>query len=386
MNASPAPAAAAPAPAADRAGPDDAPDLAPDARAALERFHADIEPDSLRALWSVMGSIITPEPTSPCEPHLWRWDTVRTRLLEAAPLISAKQAERRVLIMENPGLAGTSKVTTSLYAGVQLVMPGEVAPSHRHAQSALRLVLEAPTGGGGAGRTSVGGERATMRPGDFLITPSWEWHDHANDSDEPVLWLDGLDIPLVQFLDASFAEGLGEDVQPLTRPDGDSLARYGANMLPLGYAKPTPTSPIFAYPYERSREALELLRRDAAWDACHGLKMRYVNPVDGGWAMPTIGTCLQLLPAGFETEPYRSTDATVFSVVEGRGVSTIEGRRFEWGPRDAFVVPSWRTVVHAPDGDAVLFSYSDRPVHEKLGLFRERRGPGGRSPGGRDAA
>jgi gentisate 1,2-dioxygenase len=102
--------------------------------------------------------------------------------------------------------------------------------------------------------------------------------------------------------------------------------------------------------------------------------MRYVNPVDGGWAMPTIGASLQLMPKGFSAVPYQSTDATVYVGVEGKGRATIGNQTFEWGPRDVFVVPSWHTLTHEVDEDAVLFSYSDRPIHEKLGLFRERRG------------
>lgn len=344
-------------------------DPAPALNAERQRFYDAIAPESLRALWSVMGNLITKEPKSDAVPFLWRYDSVRARLLEAGQLITAKEAERRVLILENPGLAGTSKITTSLYCGIQLVMPGEVAPAHRHTQSALRFVLEAE-----GGFTAVGGEKTEMSFGDFVITPNWEWHDHGNTSDAPVLWLDGLDIPVVQFLDASFAEGLGEDSQEITRPTGDSAARYGANMMPLGYTRRAPTSPIFNYPYARSREALEMMRRAEEWDPCHGLKMRYVNPVNGDWAMPTIGTCLQLLPRGFRTLPYRSTDATVFVGVEGSGRATVAGETFAWGPRDVFVVPSWREVVHETDDDAVLFSYSDRPVQEKLGLFRESRG------------
>jgi gentisate 1,2-dioxygenase len=336
---------------------------------ARQKFYDEIEPESLCALWSVMGAIITPEPRSPCVPFKWSYDSIRSRLLEAADLITAKEAERRVLILENPGLKGTSKATTSLYCGVQLVMPGEVAPAHRHTQSALRFVLESK-----GGHTTVGGEKTEMHFGDFVITPNWEWHDHGNTTDEPIFWLDGLDIPLVQFLDASFAEGYGDDEQPITIPTGDSNARYGANMLPLGYEKVTPTSPIFNYPYDRSREALETMRRFEEWDPCHGLKVRYSNPVDGGWAMPTIGTCLQLMPGGFTSRLYRSTDATVFVGVEGNGKTTVDGQTFEWGPRDVFIVPSWREVTHEVTSDAVLFSYSDRPVQEKLGLWRERRG------------
>ncbi|MDW4499246.1 gentisate 1,2-dioxygenase [Sulfitobacter sp. D35] len=342
-----------------------APTETPERRA----FYEAIEPESMRALWSVMKGIITPEPKSDCIPFKWSYDSVRARLIEAAGLITAKEAERRVLILENPGLKGTSKVTTSLYCGVQCVMPGEVAPAHRHTQSALRFVLESH-----GGFTAVGGEKTEMRFGDFVITPNWEWHDHGNDSAEPIFWLDGLDIPVVQFLDASFAEGYGEDSQPITRPTNDSPARYGANMLPLGYERAVPSSPIFNYPYDRSRAALEQMRRSEEWDRCHGLKMRYANPVDGGWAMPTIGTCLQLMPKGFSGSPYKSTDATVYVGVEGRGRTRVRDTVIDWGPRDVFVVPSWHAITHEVDEDAVLFSYSDRPIQEKLGLFREHRG------------
>ena len=335
-----------------------------------EAFYEAIAPEHMRALWPVLGELVTKRPRSDCRPHLWRYDRVRERLMEASHLITAEEAERRVLILENPGLVGSSRITTSLYAGVQLVMPGEVAPAHRHTQSALRFVLEA----GAGSYTAVGGEKTEMHAGDFVITPSWAWHDHGNDGDAPVLWLDGLDIPLVQFLDASFAERGPEARQQLDKPVGDSLARYGANMLPVDYERTAMVSPIFNYPYERSREALETMRRRDEWDACHGLKMRYTNPVDGGWAMPTIGTMLQLLPAGFKSEPYRSSDATVFVGVEGGGCVRIESETFEWGPRDVFVCPSWHEIVHEVDEDAVLFSYSDRPVQEKLDLWREQHG------------
>ncbi|MBW4708278.1 gentisate 1,2-dioxygenase [Roseobacter sp. YSTF-M11] len=332
-------------------------------------FYEAIEPESMRALWSVMSGIITPEPKSDCVPFKWSYASVRARLIEAAGLITAKEAERRVLILENPGLKGTSKVTTSLYCGVQCVMPGEVAPAHRHTQSALRFVLESS-----GGFTAVGGEKTEMQFGDFVITPNWEWHDHGNTTEDPIFWLDGLDIPVVQFLDASFAEGYGDDQQPITKPTGDSAARYGANMMPMGYESVTPTSPIFNYPYARSREALEQMRKHEEWDPAHGLKMRYINPVDGGWAMPTIGTCLQLLPKDFCGAPYKSTDATIYVCVEGCGRTQIRDTVIEWCPRDVFVVPSWHEIRHETDEDAVLFSYSDRPIQEKLGLFRDMRG------------
>ena len=153
-------------------------------------------------------------------PAVWHFDDIRAAMLEAGALITAKEAERRVLILENPGLRGQSKITTSLYAGVQLVMPHEVAPAHRHSQSALRFILE-----GKGAFTSVDGERTYMSPGDFVITPSMTWHDHGNETEEPMFWLDGLDIPLIQFLDASFVERHPDEQQPITKAEGHSAAQ-----------------------------------------------------------------------------------------------------------------------------------------------------------------
>ena len=168
-----------------------------------EAFYKKIDGENLSALWNVMGDLITPEPKSACRPHLWKFDAIRDYMTEAGKLITAKEAERRVLVLENPGLRGQSKITTSLFAGVQMVVPGDIAPAHRHSQSALRFILE-----GKGAYTSVDGERTAMEPGDFVITPSMTWHDHSNETSEPMFWLDGLDIPMVQFLDASFAEGI----------------------------------------------------------------------------------------------------------------------------------------------------------------------------------
>jgi gentisate 1,2-dioxygenase len=334
-----------------------------------QAFYKKIDNQNMTPLWNVLGALITPEPRSACRPALWHYDAIRSHLLEAGGLITAKEAERRVLILENPGLRGQSKVTTSLYAGIQLVMPGEVAPAHRHSQSALRFILE-----GKGAHTSVDGERTFMQPGDFVITPSMTWHDHGNETQEPMLWLDGLDIPVVQFFDASFAEGLDEDQQPITRPAGDSFARYGHNLMPVDAKRVSKTSPVVNYPYGNTREALEQMRRRNEWDPCHGLRLKYTNPVTGDYAIPTMGTFIQLLPKEFSTSRYRSTDATVFSVVEGRGRTRIGDQTFEWGPKDIFVAPSWQWLSHEADEDAVLFSFSDRPIQEKLDLFREDRG------------
>src|SRR5512141_1962110 len=298
---------------------------APHPTAAMrQQLYSDMAPLNLTPLWEVLHSLVPPHPASPCVPALWTYESVRPFLMRAGQAITAEEAVRRVLILENPALRGQSAVTQSLYAGLQLILPGEVAPSHRHTQSALRFIVE-----GSGAYTAVDGERTTMRPGDFIITPSWTWHDHGNESDVPVVWLDGLDIPMVRFFDAGFAENDVSRSQKVTRNAGHSGAKFGANMLPLTGASPYgATSPIFSYPYARSREALDRLARDGDLDPWHGVKLRYVNPVTGGWTMPTIGTCLQLVPKGFATRPYRSTDGTVYSVVEGHGTATIGNAQF----------------------------------------------------------
>ena len=339
-----------------------------DSRSTSERaeFYQRLDQQNLTPLWEVLGALVPAQPNSPCVAALWRYQSVRPFLLEAGRLITAREAERRVLVLENPGLRGASSITRTLYAGLQLILPGEVAPSHRHTQSALRFVVE-----GTGAFTAVDGERISMGPGDFIITPSWTFHDHGNPGDAPVVWLDGLDIPMVSFLDAGFAERHPRESQPLTRAEGNALAQYGENLLPFEYVPTSRTTPIHCYPYRRSRAALSRLLADGAIDACHGVKMQYVNPATGGYPMPTIGAFIQLLPKGFRGCRQRATDGTVYSVVEGRGRSRIGEGVFEWEPKDVFVVPSWSSVAHEADEDAVLFSFSDRPVQKALGLFRQ---------------
>jgi gentisate 1,2-dioxygenase len=248
-------------------------------------------------------------------------------------------------------------------------MPGEVAPAHRHTQSALRFIVE-----GSGAYTAVDGEKTLMQPGDFVITPSWTWHHHGHEADGPMVWLDGLDIPVVAFFNSTFREDHHSEQAEVTRPAGDALARYGSGLLPVGFRSRSLNSPVFNYPYERTREALHALTRAGAPDAHTGHLMRYINPTDGGWAMPTIATMIRLLPAGFATQPHRGSDSTVFIVVEGRGELRVGEQRFPLTPHDVVVVPGWMKFTMHADDDLVLFSYSDRVAQEKLGFFREQRG------------
>jgi len=332
-------------------------------------FYDAMSQQHLAPLWESLHDLVTKYPKTPAVPVLWDYDNVvRAHLMEAGRMITAREAERRVLMLENPGLRGKASVTHSLYAGIQLVLPGDIAPAHRHSQSALRFVIE-----GGGGYTTVDGERTLMHPGDFVTTPGWTWHDHGNPTDKPMVWVDILDLPLVNLLSGSFSEGIDIETQPVTKPLGDSDARFAQNMLPVDWKPAFKSSPIFNYPYSRSRETLATLARNGAPDVCHGYKVRYINPATGGYALPTIGTFIQLLPSGFNSAPYRCTDSTIYIVVEGKGETHIGDMTLRWKPRDVFVVPSWTSHTHHARAESILFSASDRPVQETFGLWREAR-------------
>jgi len=342
-----------------------------------EQLYADMSPHNLTPLWEVLHSLVPQSPLTPCDPAFWSYEAVRPYLARAGEVISAEEAVRRVLILENPALRGQSAITQSLYAGLQLILPGEVAPSHRHTQSALRFIVE-----GNGAYTAVDGERTTMHEGDFIITPSWTWHDHGCPSDKPVVWLDGLDIPTIRFFDAGFAENDTNKSQKVTKNEGEGFARFGYNMAPVRhdgvYASPYGrTSPLFSYPIARTMEALHTLERSAEVDAWDGFKLAYTNPTTGGSPMPTIATFMQRLPKGFVGKPHRQTDGVVYSCFEGSGTVRITGvtseHIFNFKPRDHFVIPSWHNVEFSSAEGATLFSFSDKPIHMALGIHREER-------------
>jgi gentisate 1,2-dioxygenase len=299
-------------------------------------------------------------------PHRWRYADVRPFLLEACDLVTPAEAERRVMVLENPALRGQSRVSDGLFCGLQIINPGERAPAHRHVASALRFIVE-----GQDAYTAVDGERTMMLPGDFVITPSWTWHDHANIGDAPMIWIDGLDMHIVNLMNASFREEMADTAHQITRPDDSSVVEFGYAMAPADHQPTSATSPIINYPYVRAKEVLDSLEARRAPNPRLGHILKYLNPMTGDWAMTTLATQMRRLPAGFSTAPYRSTDTTVFVVVEGEGVSRIGDVEFDWGPHDVFVAPSWFAQEHQARTRSTLFSYSDRATQEKLGLWRE---------------
>jgi gentisate 1,2-dioxygenase len=332
-----------------------------------QEFYDEIRPLNMTPLWEVLHALVPKAPATRVTPVRWRYEDVRPYLMSSGELITAKEAERRVLILENPGCPGESSATGTLYAGLQLILPGEIAPCHRHTQSALRFIVE-----GDGAYTAVDGERAIMKEFDLILTPSWQWHDHGNHSDGPMVWLDGLDIPTLRFFDSGFAQQGNDEYQLDRRPPGFSRAQCGRNMLPVGYDAPK-SSPVFHYPYAEYRQALEDMKDSTEWDPHQGLKLEFINPATGGPMMPTISGFVQLLPKGFKTEPYRATDATVVTVVEGTGSVQIGDTRYDLKPRDTFVIPSWHTVTYNPAEDLTLFAFSDKGMQQNLNIWREER-------------
>jgi gentisate 1,2-dioxygenase len=331
-----------------------------------EEYYQRIAEHSMTPLWKVMDSVVTREPVTHCVPVIWHFDDIKRLVMESGGLITAEEANRRVLILENPALKGQSKATNTLFAGVQMILPGEVAPAHRHVSSAIRFVLD-----GEGAYTAVEGEKAYMSPGDFVITANWAPHDHGNTSSEPMLWLDVLDFPQVNFFEASFAEQFESATQSTSRADGDSLAFYGSGVLPDGTPARPNSSPVINYTYKRTRPIVERMLNAGDIDKRHGARVRYANPINGGPVLPTMGAQLAMFPQGFKGEPYRSTDGTVFVCAEGKGSTMVDGEELKWGPWDVFVVPPWKRYSHHAASESVLFSISDRPSQQALGIWRE---------------
>ncbi len=318
-------------------------------------------------LWEVLKDLVTKEPKTQAAPAIWKFGDVSRLMLEAGDVITAEEAERRVLVLENPNLRGRSRITNSLFAGIQMILPGEVAGAHQHSASAIRFVLD-----GDGAYTAVEGEKAIMARGDFILTPNWAPHDHGNHSNKPMMWLDVLDMPTVNHFECSFAKHFDEKMQNVARGEGDSLERFGSGVLPDGAPVELKRSPVINYTYARTRPILERLKNSGDIDKRHGARVRYVNPLTGSWALPTMGAHLALFPKGFKGAPYRSTDGTIFVCVEGQGRTAIDGgETLEWAPNDVFVIPPWKRYTHSVDKESVLFSISDRPMQEALGIWRE---------------
>ena len=310
----------------------------------LQQYYAQLSAQHVTPAW--IGGGISVEPRGEAVPYLWHWRDLRPQAMRAAELVGTAQAERRVLRLSNPNLSGVASNT--LVANIQIVMPGEIARAHRHSAAALRLIIE-----GRGGYTVVNGERVPMYPGDLVLTPNWSWHDHANDTNAPMIWLDGLDTPLVRMLEAGFYEEYHQERQ-------DFGAAVNASQ--------------WHHPMSEMRAALQRL---AAANTGDEIILEYTNRVTGGPVMPTIACYMQLLRAGEKTRARRRVCRTNYHVVEGAGYSMVGDQRLDWEDKDVFTVPTWTFCEHANIGDrpAFLFSFSDIPVMKALSLYREDTRP-----------
>ncbi len=306
----------------------------------LEAYYRSLEGEALGALWTVANEIEPWYPQPKSVPTLWAWRRIEPHVRKAAELVSAEKAARRVVMLVNPGRKEWSAAAGLLYTGVQVMNPGESTSAHRHQASALRFVME-----GRGAYTVVDGERLSLGPRDLVLTPNGTWHDHGVEAGgTQCVWQDGLDIPLMNSLDANFYEVHPEIVQkpsPLSRENWSK-----------------PYSPVFQYRWD---DAYRAVKKEKVHE--------YSNALTGGPIMPTMGARLELISGS--TKPVRHTGSVIYQVAAGRGWSEVGGQRFEWEEKDIFCVPSWTRYRHGAPGEAVLFSFNDLPAMRALALYRE---------------
>lgn len=323
------------------------------------------------ALWTVANRIEPWEPASSSVPMIWRYAELRAHVLRSLELVTPERAGRRVVYLENPGRTDVVAAVGWLYSGLQVMAPGECASSHRHSASALRFIME-----GRGAFTNVDGHKMTLGPNDFVLTPNGTWHEHGVAEHGTVcIWQDGLDIPLMNALEANFYEVHPDLNQAVSYPVDDSTATWAAaGLRPAGVKWTKRYSPLLKYEWAPTYEALSKFARVSEGSPFDGIMMDYLNPDTGGSVMPTIGASMQMLRPAERTKAHRQTGSFVYQCCKGSGYSIINGRRFDWRERDIFVVPAWMYHEHAnasASEDACLFAFHDLPVMRALGLYRE---------------
>ncbi len=338
----------------------------------LVAFGDEVRRQALMPGWDFQ-SVQSNEPVPIEAPYRWSWtDVLRPMMVKAYDLVDPVKAERRNLIMSNPGLTRAA-TTQTLIAAVQGVLPGEIAPAHRHTAGALRFMIE-----GRGSFTNVNGEPCSMEPASLILTPQWCWHDHANETEQPVIWLDVLDVPFIVAINQWFWEPFPHEIQPRSRPKGENLKRFGAGIVrPVGPRVHDGPSPLLVYPWDRAETALRELAE--LEDGEGGVTVEYNNPVTGGPVLPTIGCFAHMLRPGGVTHPQRTNASAILHVVRGRGSTIVGDQKLEWEAGDVLAVPHWAWVHHenrSATEPAFLFSSTDRPILEAFGIYREETGNG----------
>ena len=334
---------------------------APDSIDALNR---DMAKKNLGGHWQLGLESYARYPETTVQPYLWKWRDVYEILMRAGEVVSMEQAERRTVRLLNPTLRERQATTHTLHVSFQCVKPGEHARTHRHTAAALRFVLK-----GQGAYTTVNGQKCAMEEGDLILTPQMTWHDHTNDSAQPIIWLDGLDIPLVQSLHQLLFEAYPKDTQPIER-SSDEIARLYSQAGSAAAWAPA----FFHYKWAEAQRSLHALVGASSADRFDGYLFEYRNPRTGGATMPTIHCALTLLLPRQETHAHRHTSTVIYHVFRGSGTSYIGEERFDWEAGDSFVVPLWyphRHVNRTLSEEAILFSMSDAPMLKALDLYRE---------------
>ena len=304
----------------------------------LEELFKDAAKRAADPLWVVMEKVNPEEPNPKAIPHVWRYQEMRPLLERAGRLVDTERAERRVFMLINPGIAKLPYTTDTLYAGLQLILPGEVARAHRHVAFALRFIIE-----GGNAYTAVGGEKVLMNPGDLVLTPSFEYHDHGNETKTPMIWLDGLDVPLYQWLPVHFTN------------------QYSDKRYP---SEPAPKDSRLLYPWAEMQRQLDALAGSFA-------AKRYVHR-HGGEISHTIGAQAERIERGASTGKRRETSSSIYHVYQGRGKTRIGNETIGWEKNDTFAIPAWHAFEHVNEGheSAYLFRFDDRPLLESMAVYR----------------
>lgn len=316
-------------------------------------------------LWPMMRNVLPHgKPNPQTRPGYWNYAALRPLLLRAGELTPVEKAERRVLVLSDPGRGvGAMQATSSIYLGMQLLLPGETAPAHVHTPSATRIIVE-----GKGGYTVVDGEKLPMDEGDLVLTPGGDWHDHGHEGTEPVVWLDALDLPLFVYLEGSYATE-GPLQAQRNRPDASQVEYRASGLVPSRSRHQARRYPMTRYPWARTEETLRAL---AAYGDDGPAEVDYVNPETGQDVLPALGFTAMMLRAGQSAAPPLRSASQAFHVVKGRGHSVIDGRRIDWTAKDTFTAPPFAGIDHHADDESFLIRIHDRPLQDKLGYYEER--------------
>ncbi len=334
----------------------------------LSTFYRALAQSDLQPLWPIAEQLLPATPQPATKAWMWRWASLWAMSERAGELIDIHDGgDRRVLSLANPGLSGQPFATSTLWGAVQYLNAGEHAPAHRHTPAAVRFILH-----GDGIYTTVNGDACDMHAGDLVLTPNWNWHDHNSSSEEPVVWFDGLDIPMVRGLDAVFFENYPDErLQDVEGAHNRSERLFaGRGLLPLGAAETSrPHSPLLVYRRADIDAALTALLEQCGPPMA---SLEFVDPTSGRPVMPTMGCEMHRLVRGLRTPPFRKVGSSVVVVYHGAGSSIINGQRFDWSAGDMLAIPSWAIVEHEASEPTDLFAITDAPVLKALGLYREQ--------------